>query len=156
MDSNQGSVHAHQVLHTSNSHSGLSTVVSVSQQQSTAVNTILASGATGGTDGGTNGGVGTNNINASAMSKQHASTDVNCAQCGYLYSDAHHSDNCHNCKAGAGSSSTGSNSKVNSTVTGANSSHTNVVFEVHDWWSDQVTVQQSSEDEDDDDDDDDE
>lgn len=51
----------------------------------------------------------------------------------------------------AGSSSTGSNiagsnSKVNSTTTGANTNHTNVVFEVHDWWSDQVTVQQSSDD----------
>lgn len=47
---------------------------------------------------------------------------------------------------GPGSSSTGSNSKVNSTVAGANNSHTNVVFEVHDWWSDQVIVQQSSDD----------
>lgn len=52
---------------------------------------------------------------------------------------------------GGGSSSTGSNvigsgSKM-STGTVVNSGHQNVVFEVHDWWSDQAIGQQSSEDE---------
>lgn len=171
IDNNQGSAHAQQILHTSNSHSGISTVVSVSQQST---NTVLA-GSTGGAECGSSGG--SNHITSTATSKHslptfhdassfiHPSAEMNCAQCGYLYSDAHHSDghssDIHNCnmnKICAGSSSTGSNiagsnSKVNSAATGANSSHTNVVFEVHDWWSDQVTIQQSSEDEDDDDED---
>lgn len=53
----------------------------------------------------------------------------------------------------AGSSSTGSNnvgstSKMNSSAAGATSSTTNVVYEVHDWWTEQVNSRQSSDDED--------
>lgn len=51
-----------------------------------------------------------------------------------------------------GSSSTGSNvaagssSKVHSTMAGVNNSQPNVVFEVHDWWTDQVITHHSSDD----------
>lgn len=171
IDNNQGLAHAQQILYTSNSHSGLSTVVSVSQHTmpSNAISTTAECSSSGGGTGGSN------NINTIAAAQKHtlpafhdannfvhASAEVNCAQCGYSYSDVlHHADGhtCNMSKICAGSSSTGSNiagsnSKVNSTATGANNSHTNVVFEVHDWWSDQVTVQQSSDEEDDDDEDD--
>lgn len=176
IDNNQGLAHAQHILHTSNSHSGISTVVSVSQQSTS---TVLAGSAGVAEYGSSNGGGGgSNHIISTASSKHslpafqdassfiHPSVEMNCAQCGYLYSDVRHSDchnldinNCNMNKICAGSSSTGSNiagsnSKVNSSATGANNSHTNVVFEVHDWWSDQVTVQQSSDDEDDDDEDD--
>lgn len=50
-----------------------------------------------------------------------------------------------------GSSSTGSNVVCSTSKTNAgtsiNNNHTNVVFEVHDWWTDQAIAQQSSEDE---------
>lgn len=51
------------------------------------------------------------------------------------------------------SSSTGSNivpstSKIAANVMGTSSSNTNVAYEVHDWWTDQVNMQSSDEDDD--------
>lgn len=51
------------------------------------------------------------------------------------------------------SSSTGSNivpstSKIAANVMGTSSSNTNVAYEVHDWWTDQVNLQSSDEDDD--------
>lgn len=51
------------------------------------------------------------------------------------------------------SSSTGSNiaassSKINANAFGGNSGNTNVVYEVHDWWTDQVNAQSSEEEDD--------
>lgn len=135
LDNNQGLAFAHQILHTSNSYSGLSSAVSASQQQQQ--QQAVATTST------------TSNIeDMDGIAEVDRFVKIDPL---LQFRPFHHGGGG---GSGGGSSSTGSNSKVNSTATGANTSHTtNIVFEVHDWWSEQINIQESSDDDDDDEDD---